>query len=173
MLKKIILTILIVLSITPVYAKSGVNIFTYPREVPDVKIFDRHGKAVSLKEFKGNFLIVVFWSKTCIPCIREIDDINNFIRKTKGTDIKIITVSPEKDWTSIEEHRAFLKKYNGLNIDFYSDRQSTLANNFGIFTSPHTVLINKKSMEIGRIRGSVDWDDNDVIEYIYKLKAEH
>jgi thiol-disulfide isomerase/thioredoxin len=90
MLKKIILTILIVLSITPVYAKSGVNIFTYPREVPDVKIFDRHGKAVSLKEFKGNFLIVVFWSKTCIPCIREIDDINNFIRKTKGTDIKII-----------------------------------------------------------------------------------
>ena len=32
-------------------------------------------------------------------------------------------------------------------------------------------LINK-GKEIGRIRGAADWDDEDVIEYIYKIKAQ-
>ena len=58
-------------------------------------------------------------------------------------------------------------------INFYSDRKSALSNSFGIFTSPHTVLIDKNSMEIGRIRGSVDWDDDDVIEYIYNLSSKY
>ena len=82
-------------------------------------------------------------------------------------------VSPEKEWLSAEEQSAFLKRYNGQDIEFYTDRKSSLSNSFGIFTSPHTVLINKNSLEIGRIRGSVDWDDDDVIEYMYRLNAEH
>lgn len=173
MLKRFLLILLFVFFTTPTFAKSGVNIFAYPRDVPDAKIFNQYGQSFKLKDFSGDFLIVVFWSKTCIPCIREIDDINKFINKTKGTGIKLITVSPEKEWISAEEQKSFLKKYGGHDIEFYSDRKSSLANSFGIFTSPHTVLINADSMEIGRIRGSVDWDDSDIIEYIYKLKAQN
>ncbi len=173
MLKRIFLTILSIFFITTAQAKSGVNIFTYPRNVPDAKIFNKHGQSFYLRDFSGDFLIVIFWSKTCVPCIKEIDDINHFIKKTKGTGIKLITVSPEKEWISPEEQAAFLRKYGGENIDFYSDRKSALSNSFGIFTSPHTVLIDKNSMEIGRIRGSVDWDDDDVIEYIYNLSSKY
>jgi len=28
-------------------------------------------------------------------------------------------------------------------------------------------------MEIGRIRGAVDWDKEDIIEYIYTIKAQN
>lgn len=173
MLKKIILTLLLVFFTTSAFAKKSVNIFTYPREVPNTKIFDQYGKSYHLKDFADDFLIIIFWSKTCIPCLREIDDINEFVKKTDGTGVKLIIVSPEKEWNSAEEQKAFLKKYGGDNIDFYLDRKSALANSFGIFTSPHTVLVNASSMEIGRIRGSVDWDDSDVIEYIYRLKTNN
>ena len=166
-------TLLLIFFTTNAFAKKGVNIFTYPRDVPNAKIFNQYGQSFNLKDFAGDFLIVIFWSKTCVPCIREIADINEFIKKTKGTGIKLITVSSEKEWISPEEHKAFLKKYGGKDIEFYSDRKSALANSFGIFTSPHTVLISPDSMEIGRIRGSVDWDDSDVIEYIYKLKSKY
>ena len=44
---------------------------------------------------------------------------------------------------------------------------------FGIFTSPHAVLIDKNSMEIGRISGAVEWDDDDVVEKIYQIKAQN
>lgn len=173
MTKRIILILFLLFLTTPAFAKKGVNIFSYPREAPKEKIFDQYGKSITLKEFSGDFLIVSFWSKKCIPCIREIDEINEFIKKTKGTGIKLITVSPEKEWASPEEQRFFLKKYGGHDIEFYSDRKSALANSFGIFSSPHAVLINSDSMEIGRIRGSVDWNDEDVIEYIYKLKTSY
>lgn len=173
MIKKIILIILFVFFISTAFAKSGVNIFSYPRAVPNAKIFNQYGQSYELKDFKGDFLIVVFWSKSCIPCIREIDEINEFINKTNGTGLKLITVSPEKEWISPEEQKSFLKKYGGNDIEFYSDRKSALANSFGIFSSPHTVLVNSDSMEIGRIRGAVDWADSDVIEYMYRLKAEH
>lgn len=36
-----------------------------------------------------------------------------------------------------------------------------------------TVLIGREGKEIGRIRGSAEWDSQDVIEYMYKIKAEH
>lgn len=173
MLKKFTLLILFVFFTTSAFAKSGINIFSYPRDVPNVKIFNQYGQSFKLTDFAGDFLIAVFWSKTCIPCIREIDDINTFIKKTKGTGVKLITISPEKEWISNEEQKAFLKKYGGNDIEFYSDRKSSLANSFGIFTSPHTVLINTKSQEIGRIRGAVEWGDKEVIEYIYKLKTQH
>ena len=35
------------------------------------------------------------------------------------------------------------------------------------------VLIGREGKEIGRIRGSAEWDSQDVIEYMYKIKAEH
>ena len=173
MIKKIILIILFVFFISTAFAKSGVNIFSYPRNVPNTKIFNQYGQSIELKDFKGNFLIVIFWSKTCIPCIREIDEINEFVNKTKGTGIKLITVSPEKEWIYPEEQKSFLKRYGGKDIEFYSDRKSALANGFGIFSSPHTVLISPDSMEIGRIRGAVDWADSNVIEYMYKLKSNY
>ena len=44
---------------------------------------------------------------------------------------------------------------------------------FGVFSYPHTVMVDQSGEEIGRISGSVDWDDDDVIEYIYKLKAKY
>ena len=172
MLKRIILTLLLIFFSTSALAKKGINIFSYPREVPTTKIFNQHGQSFSLSDFKGDFLIVVFWSKTCIPCIKEIDDINEFIKKTNGTGIKLIMVSSEKEWISSEEQKNFLKKYGGESIEFYTDKKSALSNSFGIFTSPHTVLVNEDSMEIGRIRGAIDWDSTKNIEQIYKIKTE-
>ena len=136
MIKRIILILLLVFFSTSAFAKKGVNLFTYPREVPNTKIFNRYGQSFSLKDFAGDFLIVVFWSKTCVPCIREIADINEFIKKTDGTGVKLITVSPEKEWISPEEQQSFLQKngkyyalphysvYQGLmyNIDLFEKK---------------------------------------------------
>lgn len=171
MMKKIFLIILVLIAFTQI-AEAKFNIFAYSREAPKTKIFDLEGRAVSLHDFKNDFLVVVFWSKTCIPCLREMKDLSRFVDKVKNDGIKVILVSPEKEWTSKAEQAMILKKYGGEKLDVYLDRKSDLGNEFGIFTSPHSVLIDENSMEIGRVRGAIDWDDEDVIEYIYKLKAQ-
>ena len=154
-------------------AWASINIFAYSREAPTIKIFDSYGKSASLQDFGDNFIIAVFWSKTCIPCLREMKDLNSFSKKVKDNGVKVILISSESEWNSREEQVELLRKYGGQDLDFYVDRKSALANEFGIFTSPHAVLIDEQNMEIGRIRGAVDWDDSDVEEYIYKLKAQN
>ncbi len=173
MFKKICLSLCVIFFAVTAHAAGGVNIFAYPREVPQTPIYNQYGQAFELKDFTGNFVIAVFWSKTCIPCLREMDDLNAFVKKTSGNGIKVILISPAEEWLSEGEQRAFLRRYGATEVDFYVDKKAKLAMDFGIFTSPHTVLINEESMEIGRIRGSVDWDDDDIIEYIYKIKAQH
>ena len=173
MFKKILLLFFLVFLSFDASAKSKTNIFAYPREAPSSPIFNRYGQPFTLKDFAGDFLIVIFWSKTCIPCLRELDDLSNFVKKTKNNLIKVILVSPHEDWLFENEQQALLQKYGGQNLDVYTDKKSALTTDFGIFTSPHTVLINADSMEIGRIRGSLDWDDDDVIEHIYEIKAQN
>lgn len=173
MIKKILILGLLLLWSGFAAAKSGLNIFAYPREAPQTPIYTAEGKAIKLGELKGQFLLVMFWSRYCAPCIKELDEINTFVNKTKDTGIEVLLVSKDDEWTIPEEQEELLKKYKATDIKYYTDKNGKLAGDFGIFSSPHTVLINKSGEEIGRISGTVDWEDDDVIEYIYKLKAEH
>ena len=173
MFKKIFYLCLLSFFIATSEVHAGINLFAYSRPAPETPIYNQYGQAFKLSDFQGSFLIVVFWSKTCIPCLREMEDLNNFSNQTADNGIHVLIVSPEEDWSTAEEQRAFLRRYKGENLDFYVDKKAKLAADFGIFTSPHAVLINSESMEIGRIRGAVDWDDEDVIEYIYKIKAQN
>ena len=93
-------------------AKSGLNIFAYPREAPQTPIYTAEGKAIKLGELKGKFLLVMFWSRYCAPCIRELDEINTFVNKTKDTGIEVLLVSKEDEWTMPGEQKELLKKAN-------------------------------------------------------------
>lgn len=158
---------------SPVQAANGLNIFQYPREAPQDKFYNQYGGKVSLSDFKGQFVILVFWSRYCVPCIKELDNLNNFHNKTKKNGIKVMIISRMEEWKNLDELRKFLKKFKADDLDFYLDEKSKITESFGIFAYPHTVLINKAGQEIGRIRGAVIWDDDEVIEYMYKIKAQH
>lgn len=158
---------------TVVHAESGLNIFAYPREAPQTEFYTINGTKVQLSDFKGKFLLVNFWSRNCVPCIKELDNLNNFVNKTKDDGIRVIIISKASEWQSVAEQREFLEKFKAPDLDFYLDKDGKLAESFGIFASPHTVLVNSAGEEIGRIRGSAEWDSDEIIEYIYKIKAEH
>lgn len=173
MIKKILIIGMMLLWSELAIAKSGLNIFAYPREAPQTPIYTPEGKAIKLGELKGKFLLVMFWSRHCAPCIRELDEINTFVNKTKDNGIEVLLVSKEDEWSLPTEQRELLKKYEAPDVRYYTDKEGKLAGDFGIFSSPHTVLVNQIGEEIGRISGTVDWEDDDVIEYVYKIKAEH
>lgn len=175
-MKKYILLLVVTLSImcSPLQAsEKNVNIYQSSREVPDTFFYDTNGYKLSLADFKGKFVLLLFWSRDCVPCIRELRSINGFYEHTRGSDITILPVSNAKEWKNAEELKNFLKKYNAANLPTYIDRQGKLEESFGIFAYPHTVLINSKGKEIGRIRGAAEWDSKEVIEYIVRLKMKY
>ena len=153
--------------------RDPVNIYETPKELPKRGIYHESGKKLSLSDFGGSFVLAVFWSRYCRPCLRELDNLNNFQNKVRNDGIRVVLISPDTEWNNIEEQKKLLKKYHAEDLEFFVDSDGKLASDFGIFTSPNTVLINREGKEIGRIRGSAEWDDPEVIEYIYKIKAEH
>ena len=173
MLKKYIALLLGLFCFVGFAQAKGLNIFAYPRTAPQTPIYNLYGKEVKISDFAGDFLLINFWSRHCIPCIKELGKLNSFSLQTRDSGIKTIIVSRADEWVSVDEQQKFLAKFKAQDLDFYLDKKGKLTEDFGIFSSPHTVIVNKKGEEIGRIRGSADWDDEDVIAYIYKIKAQY
>jgi peroxiredoxin len=153
--------------------EEAVNIFAQSRPVPTRKIQDTLGKNVTLSDFKGDFVLAVFWSRNCAPCIQELKSLAAFQKKVKANRIKVILISTKEEWVSASEEKRFLARFGASNIESFFDPKGQLASDLGIFSTPSTALINTKSEEIGRIRGSAQWDDIQVVRYIYKLKRKY
>ena len=168
----LLVTLLFLCSSTQAREKN-VNIYQSSREAPATAFYDINGHKMTLADFKGKFVLLLFWSRDCIPCIRELKSIKGFYNVTHGSDVEMVAISDAKEWKNADEIKEFLKKYKAGGLPTYIDRKGRLAESFGIFTYPHTVLINAKGNEIGRIRGAAEWDDEDVIEYIIKLKMKY
>lgn len=173
MAKKLLYIFFSVLTLGGWGSPDPVNIYSEPRVLPDRAIYryTEDGEAYKLSDFEEEFVIANFWSRHCMPCLRELDDLNEFSKKVGENGIKVVIISPASEWQGIEDQQKFLERYHGQDLDFYVDKKGDLSADLGIFTSPNTVLVNK-GKEIGRIRGAADWDDDDVIEYIYKIKAQ-
>ena len=150
--------------------QEAVNIFQESRPAPERKIFHENGKQYSLYDFEGQFVVALFWSRTCAPCIKELKDLNVFYKNAQKENIRLILISPKSEWVSPLEQRLFLKKYGASDVEFYTDKKGNLAADFGIFSTPHAVLIDENSQEIGRVRGTAKWADKRVLNYIKNLK---
>ena len=171
---KILAVSVAMLIATNVCAKNRANIYKYSRDVPTKEIIGEAGNRVKLDAFDGDFVIAVFWSRYCVPCIKELKNLSNFVEKTRNDGIRVIMVSPKGEWVSgFVEQRSFLQRFDVENLEIYVDEKEAVASALGIFSSPVSILISREGQEIGRIRGSVDWDKPEVIEYIYKIKAKH
>ena len=149
---------------------AGVNIFEEPRKLPSSRIINRNGQSFDLSDFNGDFVLAHFWSRDCGPCIKELKGLNKFHNQLKDKGIRLILISPQSEWFDANEQSRFLKRYGAPDLEFYVEENDNLSADFGIFTTPHTVIINTKSMEMGRLRGSEDWDAEKVIKFIHNLK---
>lgn len=153
--------------------RSKANIYAFSRDLPKKQIISESGFRASLGEFEGDFVIAVFWSRYCAPCIRELKSLSNFVKETRTNGIRVLMISPKSEWVSgFVEQREFMRRFGVENLEIYVDEKEAVASALGIFSSPISILISREGQEIGRIRGSLKWDDQDVIDYIYKVKAE-
>lgn len=171
---KIFIALSLLLAATGVCAKDKANIYAHARKVPAKAVINEAGEQVKLNDFEGEFVIAVFWSRYCAPCVRELQSLSKFVEKTRNNGVRVIMISPKSEWAgSFVDQRDFLHKFKADNLEAYFDEKEAVASALGIFSSPISVLINTEGKEIGRIRGSMKWDKPDNIEYIYKLKAEN
>ncbi len=67
------------------------------KQVPEFSQPDQNGKMVSLKDFKGKYVLVDFWASWCAPCRKEAPELKAVYEKMTGKNISFVSISLDRD----------------------------------------------------------------------------
>ena len=125
---------------------------------------DINQKNVNLYDFKGKLIILNFWATWCAPCKEEMPSLDNLQSNTKLNNLKIFPINIGQE--DIVKSKFFFKELNIKNLDIYIDAPITLAKKFALRGVPTTILFNKEGKEFARIIGSIDFNDEELINWL-------
>ena len=135
-----------------------------PKLYEDVIFMDIKQKNVDLDDFKGKLLILNFWATWCAPCKEEMPSLDNLQSNTKLDNLKIFPINIGRE--DLSKSESFFKDLNIQNLDIYFDAPITLAKKFSLRGVPTTIIFNKEGKEFARIIGSIDFNDEDFINWL-------
>ena len=153
--------------------------FSYASEKPDIKnlvliknpklyeniIFkDINQKNVDLEDFKGKLILLNFWATWCAPCKEEMPSLDNLQLNSNLNNLKIFPINIGQE--NISKSEFFFKELNIKNLDIYLDTHVTLAKKFALRGVPTTILFNKQGKEFARIMGSIDFNNEEFINWL-------
>ena len=135
-----------------------------PKLYEDVTFMDINQKNVNLDDFKGKLIILNFWATWCAPCREEMPSLDNLQSNTKLNNLKIFPINIGQE--DISKSKFFFKELNIKNLDIYIDAPITLAKKFALRGVPTSILFNKEGKEFARIIGSIDFNDQEFINWL-------
>ena len=135
-----------------------------PKLYEDVIFSDISQKNVNLDDFKGKLIILNFWATWCAPCKEEMPSLDDLQSNTKLSNLKIFPINIGQE--DVSKSESFFKELNIENLDIYFDAPITLAKKFSLRGVPTTIIFNKEGKEFARIMGSIDFNDEEFINWL-------
>ena len=135
-----------------------------PKKYEDVIFKDINQKDVNLANYKGKLLLLNFWATWCAPCREEMPSLDDLQLNSKLNNLKIFPINIDQE--DIDKSKSFFKELNIQNLNIYFDAPITLAKKFSLRGVPTTILFNKQGNEFARIIGSIDFYDEEFINWL-------
>ena len=96
---------------------------------------------INILDFNSNY-VVNFWATWCVPCKKELPDLNKM--KIENKDLKVIIISIDKK--PIKDQLNFLKKNKVNELTAYFDQNMTFFKSLKLRGIPTTLLINQRKI---------------------------
>ena len=135
-----------------------------PKQVSNIVFKDYKDLAVSLEDFKDSLVLINFWATWCAPCKEEMPSLDILQSNKKINNLIILPINVGKE--NVNKAKKFFEDLKIKNLKLYYDDSVKLANNFSLIGLPTTILINKNGEEFARILGSIDFEDENFIEWL-------
>ena len=139
-------------------------------QLPSIKIKSLAGKEVSFESLlpeNDTPVVVSFWATWCVPCIQELETINDQLaERQKEVPFKFITISID-DARTASKVKSFITG-RGWNFNAYLDVNSDLKRALNISDIPHWLLI-KNGKVIYQHNGYVPGNEEEIFEKIKGL----
>ena len=135
-----------------------------PKSYENVIFMDINKKTVNLEDFKGKLVILNFWATWCAPCKEEMPSLDALQSNLNLNNLKIFPINIGQE--DLSKSKIFFKELNIKNLNIYFDAPITLAKKFALRGVPTTILFNKEGKEFSRIIGSIDFNDEEFINWL-------
>ena len=135
-----------------------------PKKVTDIVFRDSEDLPVSLEDFRKKLVIVNFWATWCAPCREEMPSLDILQSNEKMKNLIILPINVGKE--NLDKAKKFFEDLKIKNLKIFYESSIKLANNFSLVGLPTTILINKNGEEFARILGSIDFENEDFIEWL-------
>ena len=134
------------------------------KEYTNLTILDDQNNQLNLSNYKGNILLLNFWATWCAPCKEEMPSLD-LLKSNKDLDnLKIFPVNVGQD--NVKKAKKFFNDLNIKNLDLYFDENINLTKKFALRGIPTSVLLNKNGKEFARVIGSIDFNEENFIEWL-------
>ena len=109
---------------------------------------------INILDFNSNY-VVNFWATWCIPCKKELPDLNKM--KIENKDLKVIIISIDKK--PIKDQLNFLKKNKVNELTAYFDQNMNFFKSLKLRGIPTTLLIKQQKI-IAKKEGIFSYNKN-------------
>ena len=134
------------------------------KKLENVTFTDVNDKIINLKDFKNKLVVINFWATWCAPCREEMPSLD-LLKSNKGlNNLKIFPVNVGQD--NVKKAKEFFDDINIKNLNLYFDENINLTKKFALRGIPTSVLLNKNGKEFARVIGSIDFNEENFIEWL-------
>jgi len=132
---------------------------------PDFSLPLLTGGNASLSSYRGKVVIMNFWATWCPPCRVEMPSMETLYRRFNAQGLEILAIDIGEDASMV---RQFIRD-SGYTFPIMFDSANRVSSIYGIEAIPTTYIIDREGKIIGRIVGSIMWDNQRVIAAIDAL----
>jgi peroxiredoxin len=127
---------------------------------------DARGKAVTLKAYRGKWVVVTFGASWCKPCKAELPAYEKLARKLAKKGVVFIAINIDKDRA---KGRAFMKEAGLKKMRAAYDPRGATADIYDPPTMPSTFVIGPRGLVRHVHEGFRDGDDDGLARTLAKL----
>ena len=138
-----------------------------PKTYDNVIFLDDENKEINIQSLESQLSVLNFWATWCEPCKEEMPSLNRLQANQKLKNLKIYPINIGKE--NLKKVKSFFTELDINNLEPYFDNSSTLAKTFSLRGLPTTILLNSKGEEFARIIGSINFDDENFINWLKNL----
>jgi len=121
----------------------------FKRDKQGKLVLGKNGKYIS--EFTHNVVVLNFFAKTCIPCLREIPTFNQVAEKFRGERVKFLYVNVDPNLNK-KQTQDLIRKH-GIEIPVLLPNQKEAIRKYGANRLPRLVVIGKNKRVVKIFKG--------------------
>mgnify|MGYP003682649999 FL=1 len=149
---------------TEIFDLKNIVINDKPKKYDSLTFLDAKNNQIDLENYKGNLILLNFWATWCAPCKEEMPSLDSLLIHESLNNLIIFPINIGQD--SLKKTSDFFDDLKIKNLKPYFDSPATLAKKFGLRGIPTSILFSKDGLEVARIIGSIDFEDERFIKWL-------